>query len=337
MYDTISMFLEGYTPQVNELFYSCPQESIVVTDKKHYNRDRGYTKAYLPYPNHQKTGQGWTIYRFESGVKIEGSPTKWYFGQNADTLSLSQSIESFESLGDTLNIPHYELGKANIKRLDFSSVVTTTYPPKVYYPLLTYLYGYRRDNQYNNSLYFHKTEKTIVFYDKKEEAKTKGMVLPEWSADKNLLRYEVKYTNPRRTHLMNYASNLDGEGNIYLYDLLNERMYEECVDTWLSLYGKINKTKNDNAMQRGLTRPKKVIEAVMGSLTNRLGLDIVNELVQTAFEYNPKLNTKQRRIVREKFKSLYESVPKEFPDFITELNERVKTKADYLKRHMLKT
>ena len=203
MYDTVHLWIDTKNTGrilAEELFANTtfPEEVTRVNERG----SRTYYQATLLYPLHYKSGQGWDIWLFENGIKIWGSPAKWYFGNNIETLSLSQAEEAFKTLSEALQLPFETLLTARVQRLDFSTVIITEHPPNAYYDNLDFLDAYNRNlDASGDTLYFKQTEKTVVFYDKAKDAEYKGMILPKWAIGKNLLRYEVRYHTPRKTHL----------------------------------------------------------------------------------------------------------------------------------------
>lgn len=295
-------------------------------------------KATLRYPASKSDKDAWRIKIFKKGgIEIQGSPTKWHFGNNADTLNLTSARESFESLAKALNIPFVAMAKGVIQRLDFSTVIHTNYPPKAYYPHLDNLHRFKRfQHPSGNTLYFEQTEKVVTFYDKVLEAKKKNMVLPAWANQLNLLRYEVRYYTPRKTHL--FKSKLkwigdDGKKNLYVGDILTDAIYLDCVDAWEKYYEMIYKTKIATTMitDKNISKKQELINASVAPILAEVGLDALYERINCVALTNPHLTQRQLRTAKNSLKAIIESVPNNHPDVIDELNEKIKLKAQELR------
>lgn len=342
MYDTVHLWVDyEQAGQVlkDTLFTNC--SSIEEVHRIKDNSLRGYIKGYLPYPLHSKTGQGWDVWLFKSGIKIWGSPAKWLFGNNADTLTLAQAEESFRKLSEALQLDYELLLSARVQRLDFSSVMCTEFPPKAYFPYLDWLPNFKRHLHHSGeTLNYYQSEKTILFYDKRLDAENKGMTLPDWTRGKNLTRYEVRLLNPRRSVLFKTKSkhigDLDGMKNIYLKDLLNKYIYETCVDTWLYYYESIFKTIKPHNMitEERLLLPTDVFNSVLAPIIAEMGIDVFDRMIQARGISNPNLNDRQLRQALNKFKHLANSAPPEYPNLVEEMNGLAREKAREIKRRM---
>ena len=160
------------------------------------------------------------------GILIEGSLAKYYFNNNLETLTLSQSKEAIEKLSDSL---HTDTSKANVYRVDFATNFIVTEPPKNFYPCLIEISRMNR-MPLGNSLYFKNNTRALVFYDKNKEAIAKKMMIPEQFRNKNILRYELrnlKYSRKKRT----------------LKKLAEISTYNELLDEWLNGFQSIKKVQ----------------------------------------------------------------------------------------------
>ena len=173
------------------------------------------------------------------GILIEGSLAKFYFNNNLETLTLSQSKEAIEKLSDSL---HTDTSKANVYRVDFATNFIVTEPPKNYYPCLIETPRMNRKPQ-GYSLYFENKTRALVFYDKYNEAVAKKMMIPEHFRHKNILRYELrnlKYSRKKRT----------------LKKLAEISTYNELLDEWLNGFQSIKKIQplqiNKEVKMKGL-------------------------------------------------------------------------------------
>lgn len=344
MYDTVRLWIDyrdaGQT-FADELFVNCTSPEKVTKEKA--KSTQIYYKAHLLYPDHTKDGQGWDIWLFSSGIKIQGSPAKWYFSNNADTLTLAQARKAFETLAEALQLPFETLLMAKTQRLDFSSVMTMDYEPRGYFGNLDYLNQYRRTlDPSGNTLYFKQTEKWILFYDKTKDAKDKGMTLPDWAKGKNLMRYEVRYLNPRRTHLYRtketYIGDASGNKELYLGDLLNEHIYLACIDAWLDYYESIYKSvliTDLMTTNETLTKPTKVINSILAPIAAEVGLDCLRTMLDARRIANPDFDSKSYNRAWSKLTDLVGSAENaSYTAVLEELNSKVRSRAKLIRERI---
>jgi len=343
MYDTVHIWIDSssYAGDVmaEDLFANTNHPEYVFRESE--NQQRHYYKAYLPYPNHSKVGQGWDIWLFSSGIKIWGSPAKWLFGNNAETLTLSQTEEAFKTLAEALQLPYETLLWGKVQRLDFSSVICMDYAPKAYYGNLDYVHKYRRSlDASGDSLYFKQSEKWVVFYDKQKDAEAKGMRLPDWASGENLLRYEVRYLKPRRTHLFKvkkqWIGDADGKGNLYLKDLLNEHIYSACIDAWLNIYENIIKSSkmSDMVTTKRLNKPTEVSDAMLAPIVAEVGLDCLSKMLEEIKLKNPHLTDRQAKKAWSNITGLVETAENDYTDAVMELNIKMRQRAKAIRDRM---
>jgi hypothetical protein len=344
MYDTVRIWIDraytGAEVTKETLFANTTHPEYVY--RKDEDKESDYHKAYLLYPDHSKVGQGWDVWLFRSGIKIQGSPAKWLFGNNADTLTLTQAEESFTTLAEALQLPYETLLWGVVQRLDFSSVICMDYAPKAYYGNLDYLHKYRRSlDASGDSLYFKQTEKWVVFYDKQKDAEAKGMSLPEWTKGQNLLRYEVRYIKPKRTHLYRkikkeWIKDVDAKGNFFVKDLLNEQIYIACIDEWLNIYERINKSSkmSDMVTTKRLYKPSQVSDSILAPIVAEVGLDCLSKMLEEVKLKNPHLTDRQASTAWRNITGLVETAENDYTDAVMELNIKMRQRAKAIRDRM---
>lgn len=126
----------------------------------------------------------------DRNVSIKGSLAKYYFGNNFDTLTLTQTKEAIMKMSDALSLP---IEKAKVTRIDFSDNLIMDYKPEAYYNYLGKCSYYTRNPLESNSLYYNGSKKTKLFYDKIAWAKGKKIEIPSELIGKNVLRFEMRY------------------------------------------------------------------------------------------------------------------------------------------------
>lgn len=122
-----------------------------------------------------------------------GSICKWHFGENYRTMDKQDIRQAIERLSDTL---HLNMGEADVTRVDFGLNMIMRQEVDTYLNHLGELRHYRRLSNIG-SLYYTGNGKCLCFYDKNREAAEKGGYneIPELYRGKNVLRYEMRYTN----------------------------------------------------------------------------------------------------------------------------------------------
>lgn len=211
-------------------------------------------------------------------IIIKGSLCKYYYGNNAETLTRETTKEAIEKLSDTLS---FDVGLSDVTRIDWSTNVSTTLPPSAYYPYLGNLDRYER-NPFKGSLYYKQCAKEIIFYDKVLEAKAKRMEIPEEFNNKHLFRYELRLLKSINKQLKQYVK---------AKDLYKETTYQKVGSLWYKTYRDIEKRPNK----------KNIIKDMSNSL-NAKDLDkalIIQSLQSMGLEelFNQLLNLKQRGLL----------------------------------------
>lgn len=175
-------------------------------------------------------------------VKIgKGSLCKYYLGDNFQTMTREGTRMAIEKLSDALHLP---FDQAQVTRIDVAQNFILKHPPEVYWNHLG-ISGRSKRLEQPDGLYYRNTRGSLVFYDKIKEQKKKRQTIPELYRDKNVLRYEARYT----TRLNNTFKVNRVTGSL-LYD---EDFYSGLMNRWEDSYKAINKindvTMNINDMK----------------------------------------------------------------------------------------
>lgn len=234
MYDTINMYyniLDNPAPSVEKLFEHCNNKS------EHYNvkNDSSYAQGDL---------RNMKVTLNEASISVKGSLCKYFYGNNIDTLNLTNTREALNQISADLSI---DIHKASVSRIDFSTNIVTDFTPTIYYPYLGQLSRFERYEQ-PNSIYYNQQAKRLLFYDKIEEAKNKGMTIPKQHIGDNLLRYEL-VLNKGISRYLKY-------NGLYALDLGSEELFKKLLHLWYSYYQQIQKhSKKLNPMEDKIINP----------------------------------------------------------------------------------
>jgi hypothetical protein len=177
----------------------------------------------------------------EKSVTIKGSLCKYYWGDNLQPLSLSDTNLAIEKLSDLLLLP---LKDASISRLDLAANLVLNHPVAHYLPYLGNARHYIRLEQ-PNTLYYNRGKilHQLVFYDKVEEIKSKREKLSPALKQMNLLRYEMRYLRQIEKQL---------KASVTLGVLYKPAFYHDMVKRWHKSYLNIVKEREINLGVRGL-------------------------------------------------------------------------------------
>ena len=234
MYDTVNMYyniLDNPAPSIEKLFEHCNNRS------EHYNvkNDSSYLQGDL---------RNMRVTLNEASISVKGSLCKYFYGNNIDTLNLTNTREALNQISADLSI---DIHKASVSRIDFSTNIITDYTPTIYYPYLGQLSRFERYEQ-PNSIYYNQQAKRLLFYDKIEEAKNKGMTIPKQHIGDNLLRYEL-VLNKGISRYLKY-------NGLYVQDLGSEELFKKLLHLWYSYYQQIQKhSKKLNPMEDKIINP----------------------------------------------------------------------------------
>ena len=228
----------------------------------------------------------------KSGVAFNGSICKLYLGNNVETMTRQDTQRAFEYLEEELSLP---LRNSKLSRIDFSNNLDVTHLPQTYYTLLGNSKGLKRLIQ-PASLQYVNGSKTLLFYNKVAECKDKRQVIPEVWTNKNILRYELRYTKRLPKHF-----NTD---SVKVSDLYNEEFYMAMVDRWHNEYEKI--TKNgiiiDDMDLENLKTPKDYFYQLALMMIKEKGLqstlDGVDQLKAISHFDRPEYYSRLKRDIR---------------------------------------
>lgn len=198
--------------------------------------------------------QGYKISVSDQCVRIgKGSLCKYYLGDNFQTMTREDTRMAIEKISDTLHLP---IDQAQITRIDVAQNLILEHPTEVYWNHLGASYPNKRLLQ-SDGLYYKNPRGLLVFYDKIKEQKKKRQTIPELYRDKNVLRYEARYTNR-----LNNTFKVNRVTGSLLYD---EAFYSGLMNRWEDSYKAINKI-NDVTMNIKAMKTKSEIN-IMGILS----------------------------------------------------------------------
>ena len=282
MYDTINMYyniLDNPVPSVEKLFEHCNNRS------EHYNvkNDSSYLQGDL---------RNMRVTLNEASISVKGSLCKYFYGNNIDTLNLTNTREALNQISADLSI---DIHKASVSRIDFSTNIVTDFTPTIYYPYLGQLSRFERYEQ-PNSIYYNQQAKRLLFYDKIEEAKKKGMTIPKQHIGDNLLRYEL-VLNKGISRYLKY-------NGLYVQDLGSEELFKKLLHLWYSYYQQIQKHSKTYTMKdNSINKPSDVDKEILSHYICKNPQEVerlLNEIKERKLfkhkEYNSRIKSRYRNI-----------------------------------------
>lgn len=164
---------------------------------------------------------------------IEGSLPKYLYGNNVCQLTRKDIGTAIENLSDTLHLP---IQDADVTGIEVGANICLSKMPSAYIGLLGDMPRMKRV-MLGDSLYYRGSGKAFpkqyYFYDKKQEVKEKGGVMPVGLETANMLRYEMR--------LYRHLPKQLGIQELKASTLQDRAVYRELVNRWLDGYLSINK------------------------------------------------------------------------------------------------
>lgn len=207
--------------------------------------------------------------RYQLKIK-DGSLCKWYLGDNFKTMGRGDVQAAIEMLSDILHLP---IGKATVTRLDVAQNFIVKHPAAVYLNHLGML-KYAKRLQEPNGLYYHRRLERLCFYDKNKEQRAKGEPIPDLYKDRNVLRYEQRYTQRLPTQFK-----VEDVTGALLYD---EAFYIDVVQRWRDTYKAISKINDITLNFQAMTSKQQLYKMGVLSMVERVGgeVEMINQIAE---------------------------------------------------------
>jgi len=269
MFDNVNFWINGSDISKGKTFEVLPYLSEI-TERQN---EQGYSC----------TGKvkNYSVCVSDNGISMKGSLAKNHFGDNIHTLTRKDAQWAIEELSDRL---HIDINVAKVTRLDISTVLYTKRPPADYYAYLGQKPYFERLQSTPDTLYYNNHQRQIVFYDKKKEAKEKGVQIPDILKDANLLRCELRYTKRINKQLNNDVT----AGKLYV-----RPFYDSLIENWYQELKSIQKLKKQSFMMNNITTVKDAETALFAHLLQQSGQGIIDEFLNE-LKAKEKFKDKQR-------------------------------------------
>lgn len=243
-------------------------------------------------------------------IKISGSLSSFYYGNNVKTLTYRDLCDALMTLSNQIGI---SLDEAKLIRLDISSIAETDHKPSLYYSSLI-AHPYKRRHTETDGIYFNSVGEQITIYDKGKKNKIDD--------GKNYLRYEHALLTTKKI-----KSSLLIER---VLDLKSEEIFNRLVQFWYDSYtstSKVSKVYDSNNV-KSVSGMKQFLYSLgidaLGGISSTI--DLVNELREKG-NMNGDIAYKCRNTITGMYTGPKGKVEN---DLIKELNQAFKSEYDRL-------
>lgn len=173
-----------------------------------------------------------------------------------------------------------------------------------------------------NSIYYNNSLKTMIFYNKMAQGKSKGLIIPEIWHGQNVLRFEMRFEKR-----VSKQFNMD---EINAGILPNEKFYMELVKRWTQGYEAIDKLHQINLNLSNMKSPKDILKHFALMKINELGQDNAIQMIEDLRAKNTFAHKEYYSRIKAEIKELCKA-----PDLtttselITELDKKVRAVRRY--------
>ncbi len=207
--------------------------------------------------------QGLKVTASRHQIKVkDGSLCKWHLGDNFKTMGRQDTQRAVEKLSDTLHLP---MDRATITRLDVAQNIIVKHPTAVYLNHLGVL-KYAKRLQQPDGLYYARRVERLCFYDKNREQRTKGEPIPELYRERNVLRYEQRFTQRLAS-----VFGVEAVTGALLYD---EAFYMRLLSRWRDTYKDIQKINDITLNFQAMTGKQELYRMGVLSMVERVGGEV---------------------------------------------------------------
>lgn len=254
----------------------------------------------------------------DNRVKVyDSSLCKYLLGDNFKTLTRGGTKRAIQKISDALHLPFH---LSNVTRIDFANNLIMQFPEEVYYPYLGEAQYYKRLPQ-PNGLYYSNQLRQLVFYGKEHEQKVKRQPIPELYKNRNVLRYEIRYTKRLRQQFQKPV--------VTAGLLINEAFYNDLVSRWKGEYLAIQKINSKLIKMKPTGSKRELAENLALYSIIELGQSQVLDRVKE-WQLSGDISKKQAYDLRTFIKDLAKNATDEKGnDLINELNKKIKEAARY--------
>jgi hypothetical protein len=254
----------------------------------------------------------------ESRVKVSNSLTKYYLGNNLQTMRRCDIQRAIEKMSDELHLP---MSKAIVSKFDFAKNISVIHDVPLYFNYLGTNARFERF-QSKAGLNYKVTDRQLVFYDKIAEMKRNREPMQELYQNRNMLRIESRYERQVAKYF--------NRPIITANDLYDEQFYMQVNFDWYKNYCRIQKLKTFKIDMSTITTKEQFKNMGVLALVQMQGgemsaLQNIDERFKKR-ELTKKQAHDQRQLVKDCCKQKIQTCQSEL---IVELDRKVKESVKY--------
>lgn len=254
------------------------------------------------------------------GITLYGSLPKYFYGDNLQVLTRSDTQKAIQKLSDEIGLP---LNESNIYRIDIGNNFAMKEPINAYLCCLGDSSRLEK-KPYKHGLQYSNKSKTLSFYDKISDMKRHKESVPELFRTQNILRYEI--------HLTKGIKKQFGLKELKASKLYQENLYIRLLDKWKNEYfsiERINKPRFTSEVFEMIEVKFLINELALVGL-KQIGEDTIMELIEDSYK-SGKIEYMQAHRLKDKIKQL-RNLPEltEPSETIQELDSKVNEAVQFL-------
>ena len=269
--------------------------------------------------------EGLKVSIYTGGISVIGSLPKFLYQNNVSPLDRYSTAHAIEKLSDSL---HLQMQEAKVTGFEFGQVFVMAHPVERYLSKLGDMPKLQRYHFDVGSLYYKTRSrfqpKVFAFYDKKAEAKTKGMVLPVGFEEANLLKYEMRLNGrlSQQVGVANVTASTLSESDFYR---LMVRRYQ---DSYFAI-SKLNQVKTD--VMSEIKTVSDAFEVLVARLINQSDQTQIETFLEGLKEANVFADRKSYTRLKKKIQSVAAKAGVTVSDeLIKELDNEIKNVGAYV-------
>ena len=256
-----------------------------VTTVNYYNGTTSFSCKYKDY----------NISIGDSNIKLSGRIAQQYFGNNFQTITRPQLIETIEELSEHLNC---DVGDFKLHRVDVATNFEMDYSPPIYFDYLGQCEYYTRQPKFDGTVYWNQTKRRKLCYDKVKWAKDKGIVIPLEYRGLNIFRYENRLMSSF------VISQVIDKQKPLVKHLFEEDTYKKIIDEWYRQWNDIEKIKKVNFNLTDTMKQSDIENLMITGFIDAMGEEQYSTLLQRMKDYNvfkhPSQYSRFKKAIREK-------------------------------------
>ena len=215
---------------------------------------------------------GYRVYADSRQVRLSGSIAKLIQGENVSTPTRRQVSEGVGCLSDAL---HFNIGRAEVVRLDVAHTFDLPAEPTAYIGELSSRAEMERVSIGESTLYFVSKGRALCLYDKRAEMRHRGQEMPPaWADCPHLLRYELRLSGSVARQI--------GVRTLTAQDITKPQRWAQLVNLWAGEYRSIGRTSTDRITAS--TTPKEAFNAIFADLLRYAPTGYVSDIERTIKE-----------------------------------------------------